>query len=96
MQIDRPTIRLTAISLLVAVAAFVVVHDMGTGAILEDHPVSTTHNQNGVSDAHEVLALCALALVLGISLLGIRPSRNSTTRDAQLDTTQRVRGRSRP
>ena len=87
MQIDRPSIRMTAAMLLLAVAAFVMVHDMGTGAILDDPTASTSHSQEGASDAHEALALCAIALVLGISLFGVRPSPNSTARPIQLSLT---------
>ena len=87
MQIDRHTIRMTAAMLLIAVAAFVMVHDMGTGAILDNPTAGTSHLQEGASDAHEALALCAIALVLGFSLLGVRASADSTAQPIRLGFT---------
>ena len=78
MKTTQPRLRITALGVLLAVAAFVFVHDMGTGAALDGYSASASQSHEQASVAHEALALCAITLVLGISVLGVLTSRRST------------------
>ena len=84
MQIDRHAVRVTAVVLVMALAAFVVVHDMGTGVSVENRVANAAASQDEAPDPHVALALCAIALVLVVSCFGVRAAPYSPRRPIQV------------